>query len=200
MTSISFSGKAPGRSGAVPGHADDHDPAGRGHHLDGLRQHAGLAAGLDHQRRALAVGPLSDWFFQCLGCPGRALGAQSFGQIPAVRYQGDRGYPRARGGCGETAARPIGPAPNTTACSPGSSLPRARACTAIEAGSTKAVRRDPDRRPRTRHAGTSSRCCRPPSRCTPTRRNRGHTLGRPARQGNSCRRAAAARWRPGCPG
>ena len=63
MTSISFSGKAPGLTGTVP---DDMPttttrPAADTS-LDRLRQDAGLAAGLDHERRPLAAGPVACLF------------------------------------------------------------------------------------------------------------------------------------------
>src|SRR5689334_3118642 len=45
--------------GRFRGHADDHDPAGRGDDLGRRRQHAGRAAGLDDQGRAFSRGPVA---------------------------------------------------------------------------------------------------------------------------------------------
>ena len=90
------------REGARPqrrrsrGQADDHDPAGRRRHLDRLGQHAGLAAGLDDERRPLAAGPLAGLRGQVVRrSPGHDLGAEALGQVAAAGQRVDRQHPRA---------------------------------------------------------------------------------------------------------
>ena len=90
------------REGARPqrrrprGQADDHDPAGRRRHLDRLGQHAGLAAGLDDERRPLAAGPLAGLRGQVVRrSPGHDLGAEALGQVAAAGHRVDRQHPRA---------------------------------------------------------------------------------------------------------
>ena len=90
------------REGARPqrrrsrGQADDHDPAGLRHQLDRLGQHAGLAAGLDDERRSLAAGPLAGLPGQVVRrSPGHDLGTEALGQVAAVGYRVDRQDPRA---------------------------------------------------------------------------------------------------------
>src|ERR1700722_17566623 len=88
--------------GGTRGHADHYDPAGRRHERDGLGQDSCFAAGLDHQRRAVAVGPVRYLGVEILGwSPGHTLGAQPLGQVAAARDRVDRDHPRARLAGGE---------------------------------------------------------------------------------------------------
>src|SRR6266705_2690835 len=186
MTSISFSGKAPDRSGTVP---EDR--------LTTTTRPADGAISI-----AWASTPASPLVSMMSGGPSPPVHSRvrsaSSGCDPQATTSAPRRLARSRRpGTGSTdstrapawvaatrVARPIGPAPNTTTCSPARSRPRASACTATEAGSTKhALSGSRSAVPKTRPAGTSSRSARPPSRCTPTSRNLTQTLGRLLRQG-----------------
>src|SRR5690348_5583444 len=77
------------------GHADDHDPPGRGDDLGRRRQHAGRAAGLDDQGRPFSRGPVARLSDEGPGfcCPGDNLGTEARGQVTAALYGIDRHHP-----------------------------------------------------------------------------------------------------------
>ncbi len=163
-------------------------------------QDGGLAAGLDHQRRAVAAGPVLYLVVQGrVRGPGHALGAEPLGQIAPGRQRVDAEHPGARG-------RP------PRASWPGRSARRRTPRPARRVP----VRRGPGRAPRSRRARRRP-CCRGPGHRRRTRSTRGPRAAaagrrrgarrpggiagtrwafRPGRD-NSCRRAAAARWQPG---
>src|SRR6266567_891792 len=95
------------REGARPhrrrprGHADDHDPAGRRHQLDGLRQDAGLAAGLDDEGRSFAPGPVVYVIVQLRLIGVHLFGAQALGQVAAAGLRVDGEYACALVFCGD---------------------------------------------------------------------------------------------------
>ena len=79
---------------------------------------------------------------------------------------------------------PIGPAPSTTTRSPGKTLARLTARTAIDTGSASAATAGSSALiGYTCSAGTASRSCRPPSEWIPISSKKSHVLGRPTLHG-----------------